>query len=176
MDGRGVGDNDWQVSCSALAKDAPFAARLSSQARQTSADRAWLSIARFYTHCREKKPGQKGYPRFRHATRSVEDKATGWRLEPDGQRITFTDGQGLGTLRMIGANPKGKKARPIATFPLAHIKRVRLVKRADGFYVQFAVQAERKIAHQPTGKPVGIDVGLKAFSTDSDGNTVANPR
>lgn len=47
MDGRGVGDTDWQVSCSALAKDDPFAARLNAQARQTSADRAWLSIARF---------------------------------------------------------------------------------------------------------------------------------
>ena len=42
--------------------------------------------------------------------------------------------------------------------------------------MQFAVQAERKIDHQPTGKQVGIDVGLKAFYTDSDGATVANPR
>ena len=30
--------------------------------------------------------------------------------------------------------------------------------------------------HQPTGKQVGIDVGLKAYYTDSDGNTVDNPR
>src|SRR5215469_2217452 len=105
MDGRGVGDNDLQVYCSALAKAYPFAARLNSQARQTSADRAWLSIARFYKHCREKKPGTpakrrgqaKGYPRFRHDTRSVEYKATGWRLEPDGKRLTFTDGTGIGT-------------------------------------------------------------------------------
>jgi putative transposase len=117
MDGRGVGDNDLQIYCSALAKDDPFAARLNSQARQTSADRAWLSIARFYKHCREKKPGKKGYPQFRHDTRSVEYKVTGWRLEPDGKRITFTDGTGIGTLRMIGANPERKKTRSSATFP-----------------------------------------------------------
>src|SRR5215467_10573195 len=43
-------------------------------------------------------------------------------------------------------------------------------------HVQFAVKAERKIDHQPTGKQVGIDVGLKAFYTDSEGTTVANPR
>jgi transposase len=64
MDGRGVGDKDLQVYCAQLAKDSPFAARLNSQARQTAADRAWLSVARFYKHCREKKPGKKGYPRF----------------------------------------------------------------------------------------------------------------
>jgi putative transposase len=42
--------------------------------------------------------------------------------------------------------------------------------------VQFAVKAERQIDHQPTGKQVGIDVGLKTFYTDSDGQTVENPR
>src|SRR5262252_4462499 len=64
MDGRGIGDNDLQVYCSQLAGEYPFAARLNSQARQTSADRAWLSIARFYKQCREKKPGKKGIPAF----------------------------------------------------------------------------------------------------------------
>ena len=72
MDGRGIGDNDLQVYCSQLAQEYPFAARLNSQARQASADRAWLSIARFYKHCREQKPGKKGYPRFQHDNRSVE--------------------------------------------------------------------------------------------------------
>jgi putative transposase len=183
MDGRGMGDNDLQVYCARVAKEYPFAARLNSQARQTSADRAWLSIARFYKNCRpcpalagEKKPGKKGYPRFQHDNRSVEYKQTGWRLEPDGQHLTFTDGMSIGTVRLIGATPQRKKARPIATFPSGQIKRVRLVKRADGYYVQFAVKAERRLSHAPTGKQVGIDVGLTSFYTDSEGNTVANPR
>jgi putative transposase len=176
MDGRGVGDNDLQVYCAQLAKEFPFAARLNSQARQTSADRAWLSIARFYKNCREKKPGKKGYPQFQNDNRSVEYKATGWRLEPDGTHLTFTDGMGMGTLSIMGVNPTRKYARPIATFPLAQIKRVRLLKRADGYYVQFAVKTERTLPHEPTGKQVGIDVGLKSFYTDSEGNTVANPR
>ncbi|HEY7125895.1 MAG TPA: transposase [Ktedonobacterales bacterium] len=176
MDGRGIGDNTLQVYCAQVAREHPFAARLNSQARQTSADRAWLSIARFYKNCREKKPGKKGYPQFQHNNRSVEYKQTGWRMEPDGQRLTFTDGMGIGTVRLIGANPTRKKARPIATFPIGQIKRVRLVKRADGYYVQFAVKAERSLPHAPTGKQVGIDVGLKSFYTDSEGATVANPR
>jgi len=176
MEGRGSGDTALQVYCSQLAKEHPFAARLNSQARQTSADRAWLAIARFYKNCQEKKPGKKGYPRFQHDNRSVEYKQTGWRLEPDGQHVTFTDGMSIGTVRLVRANPQRKKARPIATFPSGQIKRVRLVKRADGYYVQFAVQAERTLPHAPTGKQVGIDVGLKAYYTDSEGQTVANPR
>ena len=170
MDGRGIGDNDLQDNSSQLAQDFPFAALLNSQARQTSADRAWLSIARFYKNCREKKPGKKGYPQFQHNNRSVEYKATGWKLEPDGKRITFTDKMGIGSVRLIGK--KGK----IEAFPLTQIKRVRLVRRADGYYVQFAVKADRQIDHQPTGKQVGIDVGLQSFYTDSQGHTVANPR
>jgi putative transposase len=176
MEGRGIGDNDLQVYCAELAHQYSFAARLNSQARQVSADRAWLAIARFYKNCREKKPGKKGYPQFQHDNRSVEYKTTGWKLERDGTRITFTDGTGIGTVRLVGANPKRKKARSIATFPLSQIKRVRLVKRADGYYVQFAVQAERTMEHQPTGKQTGIDVGLKSFYTDNEGQTVANPR
>src|SRR5215469_15200985 len=176
MDGRGVGQNDLQTPCAHLASEYPFAARLNSMARQAAADRAWQSVARFYKNCREKKPGKKGYPRFQKDNRSVEYKTSGWKLEPDGTRITFTDGHSIGTLRLIGANPKRKKACSIATFPFAPIKRVRLLRCADGYYVQFAVQADRQITHEPTGMQTGIDVGLKAFYTDSEGHQVENPR
>jgi len=170
MDGRGVGDNDLPVYGSELAHPSPCAARLNSQARQTSADRAWLSIARCSTHCREHKPGKKGSPRFQHDQRRVQDTNSGWKLEPDGKRITFTDGHGIGTMRFIG-----KKGRS-APFALSPIKRVRLVKRADGSACPFAVQADRPLAPDPTSTQVGSDVGLKAFSTESDGATGANPR
>jgi putative transposase len=169
MDTRGTGKNDLQALCAQLAKDFPFAARLNSMARQAAADRAWLAISRFYENCKARKPGKKGYPRFQKDNRSVEYKTSGWRLEPDGKRLTFTDGHGIGTVRLIGT-------RNSETFPIQQIKRVRLLKRADGYYGQFAVQAERQITHAPTGKQVGIDVGLKSFYTDSDGQTVENPR
>src|SRR5207245_609447 len=171
MDERAVSKNDLQCYCAVLAKAYPFAARLNSQARQASADRAWFAISRFYANCKLHKPGKKGYPQFQHNNRSVEYKRTGWKLEPDGRHITFTDGCGIGRLRLVG-NPK----QPIETFPTKQIKRVRIIHRADGYSVQFNVQAERVIEHIPTDKQVGIDVGLKAYYTDSDGNTVDNPR
>ncbi|GER89882.1 transposase [Dictyobacter vulcani] len=161
--------NDLQKYCAVLAKEFPFANNLNSQARQASADRAWFAIQRFYENCKAKKPGKKGYPRFQKDNRSVEYKTTGWKLEPDGRHLTFTDGCGIGRLRLVGT-------RDIETFPIAQIKRVRLIRRADGYYVQFGVQTNRVIEHEMTGATVGIDVGLKAYYTDSNSNTVENPR
>ena len=169
MDSRGVTNNDLQVYCSTLASQYPFAHNLNSQARQASADRAWFAISRFYDNCKNKKPGKKGYPKFQHDNRSVEYKQTGWKLESDGRHITFTDGCNIGRVRMIGS-------RDLESCPLPHIRRVRLVKRADGYYVQFGVNASRQIEHVPTGKQTGIDMGLNAYYTDSEGNTLANPR
>jgi putative transposase len=169
--GRGIAKNDLQCFCAQLAKEYPFASCLNSQARQASADRAWFAISRFYENCKMHKPGKKGHPKFQHDNRSVEYKQTGWKLESDGKHITFTDGCGIGRLRMVG-NPKQK----IAAFPVKQIKRVRIVHRADGYYCQFSVQAERKIDHTYTGSVVGIDMGLKVFYADSYGNTVENPR
>ena len=169
MDGRGVSRNDLQALCMRLAHDFPFAAQLNSMARQAAADRAWQAVARFYNNCQKHKPGKKGYPKFQKDNRSVEYKTSGWRLEPDGKRITCTDRTGIGTVRLVGT-------RAIETFPIQQIKRVRLLKRADGYSVRFAVQAERRLDHVPAGTHVGIDVGLKPFLTDSDGASVATPR
>src|SRR5215469_16960888 len=138
MDGWGVSKNDLQCLCAQLAQDYTFARRLNSQARQASADRAWFAISQFYENCKNHKPGKKGYPHFQHDNRSVEYKTTGWKLSPDGKDITFTDGCGIGRLRLVG-----NKGQRIEESPLKHIKRVRLLRRADGYYVQFAVQAER---------------------------------
>jgi putative transposase len=167
MDGRGVQPNDRQVLYARLAQDYPFAAALNSQARQAAASCAWFAIARFYTNCREQRPGKKGYPRFQRDCRSVEYKATGWKLAPDGKRLTLTDGCGIGPARLIGS-------RDLATFPVDQIKRVRLLRRADGYYAQFLLQMERRVIHVSPGAAVGIDVGLAAYVTDSDGHGVAN--
>ncbi len=78
MDERGIDQNDLQCYCAVLAKESPFAARLNSQARQASSDRAWFAISRFYDNCKTHKPGKKGYPTFQHDNRSVEYKTTGW--------------------------------------------------------------------------------------------------
>jgi len=171
MDGHGLSKNDLQCYCALLAREYPLASQLNSQARQASADRAWFAISRFYDNCKNHKPGKKGYPKFQHDNRSVEYKQTGWKLEADGKHIRFTDGCGIGRLRLVG-----NKKQKMETFSPKQIKRVRIVQRADGYYCQFGIQTRRQVEHISSGKQVGIDVGLKAYYTDSEGHTVENPR
>ena len=111
----------------------------------------------FMTTARATSQERKVIPGSSTITALLSTKQTGWRLSPDGKHITLTDGCGIGRLRLVG-NPKQK----IAAFPPSRSSG-RIVHRADGYYVQFAVKAERAIVHQPTGKHVGIDVGLKAY-------------
>jgi putative transposase len=175
MDMSGITANDLQVNCSQLAQASPFAAQLNAQTHQAAADRAWVTISRFYVRCKVKTPGKKGSPRFQHDNRPVEYKVTGRELDPDGRHPIFTDGCGIGRVRLVGT-------RAIESFPRGCVKRVRLVWRvwrvwrADGYYAQFCVDAQRQVTHVSTGRQVGIDLGLQVFYADSAGNSVDNPR
>ncbi|NJL84617.1 MAG: transposase, partial [Chloroflexaceae bacterium] len=61
-------------------------------------------------------------------------------------------------------------------YQIGQIKRVRIVKRADGYYVQFCVSIERSELITPSGRAIGLDVGLTDFYTDSNNETAENPR
>ena len=61
-------------------------------------------------------------------------------------------------------------------FDKKQINRVRIVKRADGYYVQFCVAVNVKEETEHTGEMIGLDVGLKEFYTDSNGHSEPNPR
>ncbi len=169
MHNRGVGQYDLSKLCSVLAKEYKWAGNLNSMARQASAERAWAAIKRFYDNCKAKKQGLKGFPRFKKHSHSVEYKTTGWKLSSDRQSLTFTDKFEAGTFKLIGT-------RDLNFYQIEQIKRVRVVRRADGYYAQFCIDVERKCEHEWSGRVVGIDVGLEYFYTDSDGNTVENPR
>ncbi|KOP26240.1 transposase [Hapalosiphon sp. MRB220] len=169
MDNKDVGKNDIQKLCAVLAKEFDFANKLNSMARQASADRAWLAIKRFYDNCKAKKPNKKGFPRFKKRGHSVEYKTTGYKLSADRKYIIFSDGFNIGKLKLIGT-------RDLSFYSVKQIKRVRIVKRADGYYCQFCVDFERKEKHQHNGNQIGIDVGLEFFYTDSEGRTIENPR
>jgi putative transposase len=169
MDGLGKTQYDLNKYCAVLAKEFPFAGELNSMARQASAERAWSAISRFYENCKKKVSGKKGFPRFHKDNRSVEYKTTGWSLADDRKSITFTDGKKIGRLKLKGT-------RDLGFYDPSLIKRVRLVKRADGYYVQFAVKVDRTENIEPSGRAIGLDVGLTDFYTDSKGDTVQNPR
>ncbi len=152
-----------------LRNEFSFVKDLNSMAVQAAAELGWFAISRFYDNCKAKKPGKKGFPRFQKDNRSVEYKTSGWKLHPTLRRITFTDKKGIGELKLLGK-------WDIQTYPVKSIKRVRLVRRADGYYCQFAVDVERQETQPTTGNAIGLDVGLESFYTDSNGHTEPNPR
>jgi putative transposase len=170
MDGGAKSWFDLSKYCAIWAKEFDFANKLGAMARQASAERAWASISRFYDNCKKGVKGKKvGYPSFQKDCRSVEYKTNSWKLSVDYKSITFTDKCGIGKLKLKGT-------RDLGFYQVDQIKRVRLVKRADGYYVQFCVQADRLEVLPSTGKTVGLDMGLKEFYTDSNGVMVENPR
>ncbi|MCM0592654.1 MAG: transposase [Gloeotrichia echinulata IR180] len=168
----------------ALRKEFKFVEELNSMACQAATERAWSAIDRFYQNCKKKRQcglgvspsgatavvaGKKGYPRFQKDNRSVEYKTSGWSLNPTKRRITFTDKKGIGEVKLLGK-------WDIQTYPVKLIKRVRLLKKADGFYCQFCIDVDVDSESRIADGEIGLDVGLEFFYSDSNGNHVENPR
>src|SRR4028118_926451 len=149
---QGVTLVDLYKQCAVMAKEFEWASKLNSMARQASAERAIFAIQRFFANCKAKKPGKKGYPQFKKGSRSVEYKTSGWKLSFDKKRLTFTDGFAAGTFKLVGSYD-------LHFYAPDEIKRVRVVRRADGCYVQFCVKVKRNEEVIPTGKPVAVAVG-----------------
>ncbi|MFN6540038.1 MAG: RNA-guided endonuclease InsQ/TnpB family protein [Nostoc sp. EkiNYC01] len=169
MDNPKVGKYDLSAYCKELAANFEWANKLNSMARQASADRAWGAISRFYSNCKKKIPGKKGFPNFKKRGHSVEYKTTGWKLSDDRKYLTLTDGFEIGRLKLVGTYD-------LHFYQIKDIKRVRLVKRADGYYAQFCIAVDREIKVEPSKKVIGLDVGLTHFYTDSNGDKAENPR
>ena len=169
IDNQGVGKVGLYALCKDLAKEFPFARKLNSAARQASAERAWASISSFYSRCK-KKEKKKGYPKFKKHCRSVEYKVSGWKLSNDCMNIAFTDGFEVGTLSVY-CNKETRED----LFRLK-INRVRVVKRADGYYVQFCFDTDRKEQGEYTGNVVGLDLGLKYFFKEQNDHAVVYPQ
>ena len=66
--------------------------------------------------------------------------------------------------------------RNLHFYQLNQIKRMRVVRRHDGYYAQFLISYIREESKELTGKQTGLDVGLSHFYTDSFGAKVDNPR
>ncbi|MEA5543041.1 transposase [Limnoraphis robusta Tam1] len=165
--------NDAYAYCKLLSDNPsfPWVNKLNSMARQAHAERAWASIERFYQNCRKKIPGRKGFPKFKkyQVRASVEYKTSGWKLSEDRRYLTFTDKFQAGTFKLWGS-------RDLHFYQLQQIKRVRVIRRHDGYYAQFLIDHTREENKELTGKQTGLDVGLNHFYTDSFGSQIDNPR
>ncbi|BAZ22767.1 IS891/IS1136/IS1341 transposase [Kalymmatonema gypsitolerans NIES-4073] len=169
MDNRGVGKKQLYQYNTQLRAEFEFVKSLNSHATQASVENVERAINRFFDNCKNNKLGKKGYPKFKKDSRSVEYKTSGWSLHPTKRRITFTDKKGISELRLLGK-------WDIHTYPVQLIKRVRIVRRADGYYVQFCVKVDVTCETRTSDGEVGLDVGLEYFYSDSNGHHEENPR
>src|SRR6266516_2886700 len=137
---------------------------------QCLADRLSKSLQRFLAH--KELALKVGFPRFK--------KGNQWHsihLRQYGKDVYLQeDKKHLIIPAKMGKSIKIKLHRPIEGKP----KTVHLVLRADGhWYALIVCETEPPKEHLPSTcehPDIGIDVGLKSFLTDSEGNTVENPR
>lgn len=135
---------------------------------QTLSDRLGKALKRFF---HRKELGQKvGFPRFKSANRwhSIQLRQYGSGrdvyLDPDTGKLRVP--------KKLGSRLKVKQHRPLEGTP----KTAHLVLRADGHWYVLIVCDVGAAPEKRDGPGVGLDVGLKHFVADSDGNTVENPR
>lgn len=137
---------------------------------QCLADRLSKSLKRFLA--RKELAIKVGFPRFKKGNQwhSIQLRQYG----KDG--YVHEDKKHLVIPAKIGKSLKIKMHRPIEGTP----KTVHLVLRADGhWYALIVCETAPQSEHLPLTcehPDIGIDVGLKSFLTDSEGNTVENPR
>jgi len=138
---------------------------------QMLADRLSKSLKRFLAAKKNDIPGI-GFPRFKKPNRwhsiQLRQYSKDCYLHEDKKHLIVP--------AKIGKSLKIKMHRPLEGTP----KTVHLVLRADGhWYALIVCETEPRAEHEPTDcehPDIGIDVGLKSFLTDSEGNTVENPR
>jgi putative transposase len=172
QDNQSVGQKDIYRYTTQLRNEYPFVKDLNSTACQQACERTWTAILRFSHNGKNQIPSKKAYPKYTKRTHSVEFKKSGWKINRDTKRITFTDGKNIGELKLMGS-------RDLFYFQEWQIQRVRIVKRADGYYCQLMLKLDvREITPklEPTQKCVGLDMGLKYLYADSDNNTVEPPQ
>lgn len=137
---------------------------------QCLADRLVKALRVFLKH---RKDGW-GFPRFKSGNQWHSIHLRQWGRRKD----AWLDGRHLRVPGKLGTAIKIKRHRELTGTP----KTCQLVLRADGHWYALIVcelpaPAEVEQSRAPDARPaVGVDVGLKVFLTDSEGNTVENPR
>lgn len=108
-----------------------------------------------------------GFPRFKGYLGWHSFQLRQWGTSKD---VWLADGR-LRVPAKIGKSIKIKQHRPLEGTP----KTAYVVKRVDKWFVVIACETEpvTVVNNEP---PIGLDVGLKHFLTDSNGDTVANPK
>jgi putative transposase len=144
-------------------KTFPYAQQMFSQTAQSVAKQLDNAFQAFFERL---KAGDKkaGYPRFKARTHfsSFEFKQYKSGIKIDGRRLKLF---GVGRVAV-------RWHRPIE----GEIKTARIIHKAGQWFVAFACDVNAKPELLKTGRVIGIDVGIAALITTSEGDKVAHPQ
>jgi len=161
LERRNVSTTDLYALAKRYRQTFPYAAQVFSQTAQSVIEQVDLAFQAFF---RRLKAGERaGYPRFKGRGRfnSFLFKQFGAGARLDGRRLKL---YGVGRVRV-------RWHRPVE----GEIKTVRIVHKAGRWYACFACEVEVPKPLPAVGRAVGIDVGISALLTTSDGAQVAHP-
>lgn len=162
LEGRSVTKSEQEKMAIRYRQTFPQAKTVFSQTLQTVADDLDKAFKAFF---RRVKAGEKpGYPRFKGRSRfhSFAFKQFGVGAKLDGRRLKLF---GIGRVAV-------RWHRPIEGI----IKTVRIVYKAGQWFACFSCHVPDKLLLPETGRAVGIDVGISALITTSDGEKVGHPQ
>ncbi len=160
----GIGLYDQHAELPALKAERPALKNVHAQVAQNVAVRVDLAMQAFFRRVHEGETP--GYPRFKgngcYDSITFPQVPSGCNLTANGRHVYVSK---VGTVKII-------YHRVVEGIPkTATIRRSSTGK----WYITFSCEWD-PTALPPTGKPVGIDVGLKTFATCSDATTIENPR
>lgn len=161
LEGRNVSKAELYELAKRYRKTFPYANQMFSQTAQSAIEQVDMAFEAFF---RRVKAGEKpGYPRFKGPNRfnSFLFKQFGMGTKLDGRRLKL---YGIGRVRVRWHRP-----------PEGQIKTVRILHRAGRWYACFTCEVPEPERLPETGKAVGIDVGLSALLTTSNGEKVEHP-
>lgn len=160
-EGRSVGRSEQQRKIKELKQSNPYAAQVTSQILQVVVEDLHKAFESFF---RRVKSGETpGYPRFKASNRfdsfGLKQYGNGFRI--DGRRLYL---QVAGRVRVRWHRPiEGK------------IKTLRIRRKAGKWYACFACEVDSQPL-PPTGRSVGIDVGIHHLVATSENEVVDNPK
>jgi putative transposase len=167
MSGISISYNDQSAQLPEIKEDRPEYKEIYSQILQDTLKRVDKAFKAFFKRCKEGKTP--GFPRFQGYDRY--DSFTYPQIEKLKGKPTVTIENGKVILPKIG-HVKVKEHRPLE----GKAKTCTIKREGDCWYIVFTCEVEARVKLPYTDLPIGIDMGLKYFMTDSHGDVVDNPR
>jgi len=161
LEGRSVSKTELYELAKRYRQTFPYASQMFSQTAQSVIEQVDLAFQAFF---RRVKAGEKpGYPRFKGRGRynSFLFKQFGMGARLDGRRLKL---YGIGRVRV-------RWHRPLE----GTVKTVRIQHKAGRWYACFTCEIPEPEPLPETGRGVGLDVGIAALLTTSDGQKVGHP-